>query len=111
MSEYAGVTKIISPKSFRSPDARSTFPWWLSTIVVLGAVLMIMGGLMALLQPSRLVCSRRHHRGCMCLCGLLCRTRISAGHFSSAGADLTSQGDAEHPDAAYRIRSNGGCHH
>jgi hypothetical protein len=31
------------------------FPWWIGVIVVLGALLMATGGLMALLQPSRLV--------------------------------------------------------
>jgi hypothetical protein len=55
MSEYTGVSKIISPKIFRSPDARSTFPWWLNAVVVVGALLMVMGGLIALWQPSRLV--------------------------------------------------------
>jgi hypothetical protein len=31
------------------------FPWWITVIVVLGALLMATGGMMALLQPSRLV--------------------------------------------------------
>src|ERR1700692_4286307 len=74
MSEYAGVTKIISPKSFRSPSGRSTFPWWLNTIVVLGAVLMIMGGLMALLQPSRLVSPHDDITGAV---------RVYAGYFAA----------------------------
>jgi hypothetical protein len=73
MSEYAGTSKIISPKSFRSPGARS-FPWWLSTIVVLGAVLMIMGGLMALLQPSRLVSPHDDINGAV---------RVYAGYFAA----------------------------
>jgi hypothetical protein len=73
MSEYAGTSKIISPKSFRSPGA-SSFPWWLNTIVVLGAVLMIVGGLMALLQPSRLVSPHDDITGAV---------RVYAGYFAA----------------------------
>lgn len=34
---------------------KSAFPWWLIAIVILGAALMSAGGLIALLQPSRLL--------------------------------------------------------
>jgi hypothetical protein len=74
MSEYAGTSKIISPKSFRSPSGRSTLPWWLNAVVVLGALLMIMGGLIALLQPSRLVSTRDDITGAV---------RVYAGYFAA----------------------------
>jgi hypothetical protein len=74
MSEYAGTSKIISPKSFRSPSGRSTFPWWLNAVVVLGALLMIMGGLIALLQPSRLVSAHDEITGAV---------RVYAGYFAA----------------------------
>jgi hypothetical protein len=50
------------------------FPWWLSVIVVLGALLMATGGLIALLQPSRLVPPHDEINGAV---------HVYAGYFAS----------------------------
>ena len=50
------------------------FPWWLNLIVALGALLMATGGLMALLQPSRLVSPHDEINGAV---------HIYAGYFGS----------------------------
>ena len=74
MSDYASVSKIISPKSFRLASGRTTFTWWLNAIVVLGALLMTMGGLIALWQPSRLVSAHDDITGAV---------RVYAGYFAA----------------------------
>src|SRR6202142_18063 len=50
------------------------FPWWVYVIVVMGALLMATGGLMALVQPSRLVSPHDEINGAV---------RIYAGYFAS----------------------------
>ena len=57
------------------------FPWWLSAIVVLGALLMAAGGFMALLQPSRLVSPHDEINGAV---------HIYAGYFASRALVLST---------------------
>jgi len=56
------------------------FPWWLNAIVLLGALLMAAGGLMALLQPSRLVSPNDEINGA---------AHIYAGYFASRALVLS----------------------
>jgi len=56
------------------------FPWWISVIVVLGALLMATGGLMAFLQPSRLASPQDEINGAV---------HIYAGYFASRALVLS----------------------
>jgi hypothetical protein len=42
-------------KAFPESARHSVLPWWLCAIVVAGAVLMILGGIIALVNPAMLV--------------------------------------------------------
>jgi len=55
-------------------EKSEAFPWWVYVIVVMGALLMATGGLMALVQPSRLVSPHDEINGAV---------RIYAGYFAS----------------------------
>jgi hypothetical protein len=55
MSEYESGDKGIPSSTRPSWSGSAEPPWWLRTIVFLGALLMITGALMALLHPSLLV--------------------------------------------------------
>jgi hypothetical protein len=57
------------------------FPWWLSGIVLLGALLVAVGGLMALWQPSRLVSPHDEINGA---------AHIYAGYFASRALVLSA---------------------
>ena len=57
-----------------SPGETGGFPWWLNAIVVLGALAMATGGLIALLKPSLLVSPHDEINGAV---------HIYAGYFAS----------------------------
>jgi hypothetical protein len=55
MSEYEGGNKEILSSARPSWGGSAAFPWWLRTIVVIGALLMVTGALIALMHPALLV--------------------------------------------------------
>jgi hypothetical protein len=55
MSEAARVENKAGSGSLSAPKSDSAIPWWLWTMVVLGAFLMGAGGIIALLRPAMLV--------------------------------------------------------
>jgi hypothetical protein len=50
----SGIKGVVSRTSLSSSEGDASFPWWLSTVVVLGAVLMATGALIAILRPGLL---------------------------------------------------------
>lgn len=57
------------------------FPWWVTVIVLLGALAMATGGLIALLQPSRLVSPHDEINGAV---------HVYAGYFASRALVLSA---------------------
>ena len=55
MSEMQTEDQVSLANSHSAPLATTAFPWWLQTIVFLGALLMGAGALIALLNPAMLV--------------------------------------------------------
>jgi hypothetical protein len=55
MSEIQTADQVSLANSHPGPPATTTFPWWLQTIVLLGALLTGAGALIALLNPAMLV--------------------------------------------------------
>jgi hypothetical protein len=55
MSEIQTADQVSLANSHPAPPATTAFPWWLQTIVLLGALLMGAGALIALLNPAMLV--------------------------------------------------------
>ena len=55
MSEMQTADHVSLADSHPRPPATTAFPWWLQTIVLLGALLMGAGALIALLNPAMLV--------------------------------------------------------
>jgi hypothetical protein len=55
MSELQSVRPTSLTNSLAGQPAKNLFPWWLQTIVFLGAFLMAAGALIALLNPAMLV--------------------------------------------------------
>jgi hypothetical protein len=55
MSEIEIADQVSLANSHPAPPATTAFPWWLQTVVFLGALLMVAGGLIALLNPAMLV--------------------------------------------------------
>lgn len=55
MVEGDRKNKEVRPRRGLKPVSSTSIPWWVSVIVLLGAVLMTAGGLMALLHPAHLV--------------------------------------------------------
>ncbi len=74
MSEPENVNRVSLLSKSSSTITRAALPWWLSTIVVLGALLMAVGGLVALLQPARLVSPHDEINGAV---------HIYAGYFAA----------------------------
>jgi hypothetical protein len=56
--QIAEQARLREPEIF--PTVNLTFPWWLQTIVVLGALLMLMGAAIALLKPAMLLSPQDH---------------------------------------------------
>ena len=55
MSEYGSGNKGILSSARPSLNGNAALPWWLRTIVVVGALLMVTGAFIALLHPALLV--------------------------------------------------------
>ena len=55
MSEYGSGNKDILSSTRPSLNGNAALPWWLRTIVVVGALLMATGAFIALLHPVLLV--------------------------------------------------------
>ncbi len=55
MSEIQTTDQVSLANSHPAPPATTALPWWLQTIVLLGALLMGAGALIALLNPAMLV--------------------------------------------------------
>jgi hypothetical protein len=55
MSELQSVRPTPLTNSLAGQPATNLFPWWLQTIVLVGALLMAAGALIALLNPAMLV--------------------------------------------------------
>ena len=55
MSEYGSGNKDILSSTRPSLNGNAALPWWLRTIVVVGALLMVTGAFIALLHPVLLV--------------------------------------------------------
>lgn len=55
MSELQSVRPAPLTNSLAAQPATNRFPWWLQTIVLVGALLMAAGALIALLNPGMLV--------------------------------------------------------
>jgi len=55
MSEYGSGNKGILSSTRPSLNGHAALPWWLRTIVVVGALLMVTGAFIALLHPVLLV--------------------------------------------------------
>ncbi len=55
MSEVQSVRPVPLTNSLGAQPAANLFPWWLQTIVFVGALLMAAGALIALLNPAMLV--------------------------------------------------------
>jgi hypothetical protein len=55
MSETQTADQVSLANSHPAPPAATAFPWWLQTIMLLGALLMSAGALIALLNPAMLV--------------------------------------------------------
>lgn len=58
MSELQSVRPAPLTNSLTAQPATNPFPWWLQTIVLVGALLMAAGALIALLNPAMLVSPR-----------------------------------------------------
>jgi hypothetical protein len=55
MSEVQSIRPASLTNSRVAQPATSPFPWWLQTIVLIGAILMAAGALIALINPAMLV--------------------------------------------------------
>lgn len=79
MSEYEGGQEDFRSGSHSSLTSRDALPWWLRTIVVVGALLMATGAVVALLHPAMLVSPRDEINGAV---------HIYAGYFASRNLGL-----------------------
>lgn len=79
MSEYAGSQEDLRSSNRSSLTRSEAFPWWLRTIIVLGAILMATGALIALLRPMILVSPHDEINGAV---------HIYAGYFASRNLGL-----------------------
>jgi hypothetical protein len=55
MAKNASVGQAVPSDGVPAPQATSVMPWWVGTMVVLGALLLGAGGIIALVHPGMLV--------------------------------------------------------
>jgi hypothetical protein len=79
MSEYESAAKSARSSTHPSRSERAALPWWLRTTIVIGALLMATGALMALLHPASLVSPYDEINGAV---------HIYAGYFAARNLTL-----------------------
>jgi hypothetical protein len=79
MPEYDSIAKSVRSSTHPSWSERVALPWWLRTTVVIGALLMATGALMALLHPGSLVSPHDEINGAV---------HIYAGYFAARNLAL-----------------------
>ena len=79
MSEYEGTKEYFGSRTHSSLSGSGALPWWLRTIVLVGAILMATGALIALLHPVMLVSPHDEINGAV---------HVYAGYFASRNLGL-----------------------
>ena len=79
MAAQENAGEVTFANSRRVSSGRAAFPWWVQTIVCLGALLMAMGALIALFNPAMLVSPHEEINAAV---------RVYAGYLFSRNAAL-----------------------